>query len=125
MSLELKASLLTAQGKATDAKTLFDQAAKAEKALGYHEPPGYIRPVAETEAAAMMAIGDWTDATAAYERALIDRPRSGFALYGIALSKEKSGDAAAAAKAYADFLTAWKDADPAELQQRTPANLHR
>jgi tetratricopeptide (TPR) repeat protein len=122
MALELRAYLLTAQGKPTDAKTLFDKAAKAEKALGYHEPPGYIRPVAETEAAAMMAIGDWTDATAAYEQALAERPRSGFALYGIAVSKEKSGNEEGAAKAYADFLTAWKDADPAELQRRAAAS---
>jgi tetratricopeptide (TPR) repeat protein len=112
MSLELRASVLTAQGKTTEAKKLFVAAGQEERALGYHEPPSYIRPVGETEGAAMLAVGDWTAAKAAYEKALLERPRSGFALYGIAVASEKSGSANAAAKAYADFLTAWKDADP-------------
>jgi tetratricopeptide (TPR) repeat protein len=112
MQQEPRGSLLAAQGKATDAHAMFDKAAQAEKALGYREPPGYIRPVGETEAAAMLALNHWTDARAAYEQALLERPRSGFALYGLALCSEKSGDTKAAAKEYADFLTAWKDADP-------------
>jgi len=70
-----------------------------------------------------MGIGNWTDAAAAYERALLERPRSGFALYGIALSEEKAGDSAGAAKAYADFLAAWKDADPT-LAQVTHARAY-
>jgi tetratricopeptide (TPR) repeat protein len=113
MSLELRASVLTAQKQTTEAKGLFAQAAQEEKALGYREPPAYIRPVGETEGAALMTVGDWTDAKAAYARALIERPRSGFPLYGMAMSSEKAGDLETAAKEYADFLAAWKDADPA------------
>jgi tetratricopeptide (TPR) repeat protein len=123
MSLELRASMLTTQKQTTEAKSLFAQAAQEEKALGYREPPYYIRPVGETEAAALMAVGDWADAKAAYEKALIERPRSGFPLYGIAMSSEKIGDAEAAAKEYADFLAAWKDADPA-LGQVTHAQTY-
>ena len=111
MSLELKASILAAQGRKTDAHEEFAKAALAEKNLGYHEPPNYIRPVGESEAAAMLSMSDWTDARAAYEAALKERPRSGFPLYGIALTSEKSGDLEAAKKEYADFLAAWKDAD--------------
>ncbi len=121
MQQELRASMLAAQGKATDAHAMFEKAAQAEKALGYHEPPNYIRPVGETEAAAMLALSDWTDATAAYEQALLERPRSGFALLTAWLcASEKSGDAAAATKEYTDFLDAWKDADP-KLEQVTRA----
>lgn len=116
MSLELRGSLLTAEKKETEAKGVFAQAAREEKALGYREPPVYIRPVGETEAAALMMIGDWTGAKAAYEQALAERPRSGFPLYGIALCGEKAGDSNAAAKAYTDFLAAWKNAD-ADLPQ--------
>jgi tetratricopeptide (TPR) repeat protein len=123
MQQELRASLLAAQGKATEAHAVFEKAAQAEKALGYHEPPNYIRPVGETEAAAMLALSDWTDARAAYEKALLERPRSGFALYGLALCSEKSGDTAAATKEYADFLAAWKDADPT-LPQITHAKMY-
>jgi tetratricopeptide (TPR) repeat protein len=112
MQQELRASLLAAQGKTTDAHSLFEKATQAGKMLGYHEPPNYIRPVGETEAAAMLALSDWTDARAAYEQALLERPRSGFALYGLALCTEKSGDTAIATKQFTDFLAAWKDADP-------------
>ena len=113
MSLELRGALQAAQGKSVEAKSLFAEASQEEKRLGYREPPGYIRPVGEAEGAAMMAIGDWPDAKTAYQHALAERPRSGFALYGIAMASEKSGDATAAAKGYSDFLAAWKGADAA------------
>ncbi len=116
MSLEMQASVLALQGQPAEAKAIFAKAAQAEKALGYHEPPADIRPAAETEAAVMMAIDDWADAKAAYETALLERPRSGFALYGIAICQEKAGETNAATKAYTDFLSAWKDADPALAQ---------
>jgi tetratricopeptide (TPR) repeat protein len=111
MSLELRGSILAAQGKIREAKARFASAAKDEQALGYREPPNYIRPVGESEGAAMLAASEWAAAKAAYERALAARPHSGFALYGIALVSEKAGDRENAAKAYTEFLTAWKDAD--------------
>lgn len=112
MSLELRGSILAAQKQTAEAKSTFDDAAREEKDLGYHEPPNYIRPVGETEAAVLLAVGDFSGATAAYQKVLVERPSSGFSLYGIALSAEKSGNSAAAAETYADFLRAWKDADP-------------
>jgi tetratricopeptide (TPR) repeat protein len=111
MSMEFRGSLLAAQGNTAEAKALFAKAAQDEKALGYREPPIYIRPVGETEGAAMISVGDWASAKAAYQQALIERPKSGFALYGVAMSSERAGDVRAAAKEYGDFLAAWKDAD--------------
>jgi tetratricopeptide (TPR) repeat protein len=110
-SLELRASLRAAQGKIAQAKELFARAGQAEKALGYHEPPIYIRPAGAAEGAAMLAAGDWADAKAGYQQALHERPKSGFALYGLALTSEKAGDAKVAAKEYTEFLNAWKNAD--------------
>jgi hypothetical protein len=121
MSLELRAAVLVQKNQTTQAKELFSQAAKDEKDLGYHEPPAYIRPVGETEAAAFLSVSDWVDAKTAYQAALVERPNSGFPLYGIALATEHSGDATAAAKAYSDFLSAWKSAD-ASLPQLTHAH---
>jgi hypothetical protein len=111
MSLELRAGLLLAKKNNEDAKKLYAQASQEEKALGYREPPAYIRPVGETEAAAFLTAEDWADAKAAYKEALIERPRSGFPLYGIAMSNEQAGDVSSAAAGYADFLAAWKSAD--------------
>jgi hypothetical protein len=111
MSLELRAGILMAKKQNAEAKKLYLQAAQEEKALGYHEPPAYVRPVGETEAAAYMAASDWTSAKAAYQEALVERPRSGFPLYGIAAASEKAGDTSSATTEYAEFLAAWKSAD--------------
>jgi tetratricopeptide (TPR) repeat protein len=116
MSLELRAGVLVRKKETAKAKELYAQAAKAEKDLGYREPPAYIRPVAETEAAAFLSVSDWADAKTAYQAALVERPKSGFPLYGIALATEQSGDISGAQKAYADFLAAWKTADPSLTQ---------
>ena len=56
--------------------------------------------------------GKWPEAEAAFQKALVDRPNSGFALYGIAQVKEKTRDAGATSVAYKQFLSAWKTADP-------------
>jgi tetratricopeptide (TPR) repeat protein len=123
MSLELRASVLSLREETSEAKRLFARAAEEEKALGYHEPPLYIRPVGEAEGAAMMSVGDWKEAKAAYERALVERPRSGLALYGVAISTENAGDVGAAVKAYTDFISAWKNAD-SSLPQLTHAQAY-
>ena len=112
-SLELRAGLLVAQGKLEEGKKLYAEAAKAEKKLGYHEPPYYIRPVGETEAAALIKVKDYAGAKSAYEAALVERPQSGFGIYGLSLIKELSGDAAGAREGYKNFLKAWPTADAA------------
>jgi hypothetical protein len=120
MSLELRAALLAAKNQIEDSKKLFAEAALREKELGYREPPIYIRPVGETEAAAMLAASNWAEAKAGYQQALVERPNSGFPLYGIALTSEKAGDAIAAIAEYTTFVSAWKNAD-ATLPQLTHA----
>ena len=111
MSLELRAGILVEKKQIAEAKKLYVQAAKEEKDLGYHEPPAYIRPVGETEAAALLSVSDFAAAKTAYEQALTERPNSGYPLYGLALTAEKSGDQDAAATAYATFLKSWEHAD--------------
>src|SRR5262249_54809136 len=111
MSLELRGSVLTARNQLDEGRKLFAQAAEQEKDLGYGEPPAYIRPVGETEAQALLAAGDAAGARAAYQAALVKRPHSGFPLYGLAVCSEKAGDAAAAAREYREFLSAWMNAD--------------
>ncbi|HLZ49668.1 MAG TPA: hypothetical protein VKP61_02870 [Candidatus Acidoferrum sp.] len=123
MSLELRAGLHLAKQETEEAKKLYAQAAQKEKSLGYREPPAYIRPVGETEAAAFLAASDWMAAKAAYKEALADRPRSGFPLYGIALASERAGDVQAATSDYADFLAAWKSAD-SDLPQLAHARTY-
>jgi hypothetical protein len=123
MSLELRAGLLMEKKSSEEAKKLYAQAAQEEKALGYHEPPAYIRPVGETEAAAFLAASDWTDAKVGYKEALVERPRSGFPLYGIAMTSERAGDVPSATAEYKDFLLAWKSAD-SDLPQLAHAQTY-
>ncbi len=111
MSLELRGAILAAQKKLPEAKALFDQTALEEKGLGYREPPTYIRPVGETEGAALLRAGDFAGAHKAYAEALVERPKSGFPLYGIARSSEAAGDATKARAEYAEFAEAWKRGD--------------
>lgn len=53
----------------------------------------------------------------------MERPRSGFPLYGIAMSSEQAGDSKAATTEYAEFLAAWRDAD-SELAQLRHAQAY-
>jgi len=110
-SLELRAGLLVVEGKLDEGKKLYAKAATEEGKLGYHEPPFYIRPVGENEAAVLMKAKDFEGAKVAYEAALKERPNSGFGLYGLARVAELQGDAAAARLGYSGFLKAWPTAD--------------
>jgi tetratricopeptide (TPR) repeat protein len=112
-SLELRAGVLVGQGKLETAKKLYAQATAEEKNAGYHEPPFYIRPVGENEATALIRAKDYAGAKAAYEAALVERPNSGFGLYGLAHVKELEGDAAGARASFEAFLKAWPAADAA------------
>lgn len=118
-SLELRAGILLLQQKNDAAKKLYDQAIAAEKKLGYREPPFYIRPVAETEAEALLRAKDYSGAADAYRKALIERPNSGFELYGIARADELAGNTTQAHTEYEAFLKAWPSADP-----KLPEILH-
>jgi tetratricopeptide (TPR) repeat protein len=112
-SLELRAGVLLLDGKTEPAKKMYAQAILAEKKLGYHEPPLYIRPVAETEAEALLRAKDYAGAKTAFQAALAERPASGFELYGIAHADELAGDKADAQAEYSAFLKAWPSADAA------------
>ena len=119
MSLELRASILARQKDVVGAKKLFEQASREEKALGYREPPTYIRPVGETEGLSLLAAGDAAGAHQAYTAALAERPNSGFSLYGMARSSEAAHENAKATMEYQKFADAWKDGD-----QAAPEMLH-
>ena len=110
-SLELQARVLVTRHKLRSGEKLYAKAIRAEKNLGYHEPPFYITPVAETEGDALLKARDYKGAELAYRKALAERPNSGFELYGLAMVKESSGDITGARQAYAAFLKAWPKAD--------------
>ena len=68
--------------------------------------------MAEQEAEFLTAANQKAEAEKAWKQALLDRPNSGFPLYGLGVMAEQSGDAAKTSAAYSEFLNAWKTADP-------------
>jgi tetratricopeptide (TPR) repeat protein len=110
-ALELQAALQMAEGKASESDATFAKAAAAEHELGYREPPFYIRPASETRGDSLMRAKRFKEAQAAYKVALVERPNSGYPLYGIAQAEAAEGDVAGARVAYAALLKAWAKAD--------------
>ena len=106
-SLDLRANL--ARGAQT--QRLFDQAIANERDLGYSEPPAYARPESESLGYALIRAAKYSEARDAFRKTLHERPKSGFALYGIALAWDREGNAVEASQAYREFLEAWKNAD--------------
>jgi tetratricopeptide (TPR) repeat protein len=111
LSLDLRGCVKSAEVKHDEAIALLKKAVEKEKEVGYGEPPQYGRPELESLGYAYIRAGKWDDARKAFQDEMISRPASGHALYGIAQSYELAGDKKNAAKAYGDFLAAWKNAD--------------
>jgi tetratricopeptide (TPR) repeat protein len=115
-SLELRGAAAAHKGDFETGRNLLERASKEEKELGYSEPPQYSRPPLEVLGEALIRAGRYKEARDVYQSDLVERPHSGFALYGIATAWDKEGNRAEAAKAYREFLTAWSHAD-ADLNQ--------
>lgn len=117
-SLELRGTAALQKGDFDAGRKLLERAGKEEKELGYSEPPQYSRPPLEVLGEALIRAGRYKEARDVYQNDLIERPHSGFALYGIATAWEKEGNHAEATKAYRDFLSAWSHADTDLAQVR-------
>ena len=118
-SVELRGNIAARKGDLDTARTLLEQADQKERDLGYSEPPQYSRPALEVLGDACIRAGKFDDARIIYKRVLDQRPRSGWALYGIAASWDKQGQHDEAVKAYREFLEAWSHADQDLRQIRT------
>lgn len=115
-AMELRASVLLAEGRGEESGSMFTKAADAERELGYREPPFYIRPVEEARGDALLRAKHFDAARQAYEAALKQRPESGFALYGVAQADARARRTVEATRDYAHLLHAWANAD-ADLPQ--------
>lgn len=118
-SLELRGQISAAKGDLGSARKLLERAGKDETELGYTEPPQYSRPPLEVLGEVLIQAGKFAEARDAYAKDLVERPHSGFALYGIANAWEKEGNRDQAAKAYREFLDVWSHADADLTQVKT------
>jgi tetratricopeptide (TPR) repeat protein len=110
-SLDLRGNLAGYRNASDQMRQLLDQAAGQERELGYSEPPAYSRPESESLGHALIRAGKYSEAREAFRNELKERPRSGFALYGIALAWDREGKHSEAVIAYREFLETWRNAD--------------
>lgn len=89
------------------AATHFRAAAAIEATIPYMEPSYWHYPVHQSLGAALLLAGDAAGASAAFRAALAQTPRSGWALFGLALSEAAAGHKPEAAAAQLAFRRAW------------------
>ena len=118
--LEVQASYEAAKGNLKTALAAVERATRLEEELSAPSgPPDLIKPSHELYGEILLGAGQPKEAAAQFRTALLRQPNRARALLGAARSAEKSGDHAAASKAYAKLVQIWEssDAQLAELRE--------
>jgi tetratricopeptide (TPR) repeat protein len=101
-----------AAGDHAGAARLFTEAAAAQDALPYMEPPYWYYPIHQSLGAALLAQGKPAEAEAAFREALKRSPNNGWATAGLLRAAEMRGDTQGAAAARAMLEKSWFGAAP-------------
>lgn len=112
MTPMLEGEILVREGQLAEGLAQLQAAIKAEDALKYDEPPGWLIPVRHALGAVLMQRGRFAEAEQVYRDDLARLPANGWSLYGLArsLRLQKKNDAEAA-KLEAKFKDIWAKAD--------------
>ena len=105
------ANIAHALGKHDEALAKLREAAAKEDQLSYDEPADWFVPVRHQLGAWLLAAGKAAEAEKVYRADLVQHPKNGWALFGLAqalTAEKKSGEAA---KVQKEFAEAWKNAD--------------
>jgi tetratricopeptide (TPR) repeat protein len=94
-------------GRHDEAIGHFEAAERIEPTIPYSEPPYWYYPVAQSRGAALYSAGRHREAAAAFRKALVEAPNSGWALYGLKMSHRKLGHAAEETAADAALKRVW------------------
>ncbi len=84
---------------------------KAEDALRYSEPPGWILPARHSLGAALMRERRFAEAEQVYREDLARLPENGWSLFGLAQSLHSQGKEEEAAAIDTRFRKIWSKAD--------------
>jgi len=112
MTPMLEGEILVREGKLDDGLAKLREAVKAEDALHYDEPPGWILPVRHSLGATLMTNGRFAEAEQVYRDDLARLPENGWSLFGLARAlrlQKKNADEAAGLEAR--FKKIWANAD--------------
>lgn len=104
-----------AQGRFDEAADHYREAITLERKIPYQEPAYWYYPVSQSLGAALFGAGRFEEASRAFQAALQQTPRNGWALYGLAQSEDALGHESEAAAARAAFQRAWLG-DPSWLR---------
>jgi tetratricopeptide (TPR) repeat protein len=111
----LEARIAQAEGHPERAIEEFETAVQIQDSLAYTEPPYWYYPVRQSLGAALLLAGRAEDAQAVFQKALIDAPNNGWALFGLSKAEEALGDPGGAAETRKLFERAWAGNAPPEL----------
>ena len=108
----LAARLAAARGDRKSAVEFLRQAAAAEDALAYDEPPGWYHPLSrESLGGALLLDGRHAEAEQVFREDLARNRRNGRSLFGLAESLKAQGKAREAELVRREFERAWRHAD--------------
>jgi len=96
-----------AQGRFEDAASHYREAIVLERRIPYQEPAYWYYPVSQSLGAALFKAGRYDEASQAFQAALKQTPRNGWALYGLAQSEDALGHPREASEARQAFQRAW------------------
>ena len=86
-------------------------AVAAQDALSYEEPPLWYAPLRESLGGALLRAGQSAEAETVFRRGLVDSPRNGRILFGLAQALAAQGKKEAAASVERELSDAWRRAD--------------
>src|ERR1700736_3921831 len=107
----LAGEILYRDGKVDEGLSKLREAVKAEDALRYSEPPGWILPARHSLGAALMQERSFAEAEPVYRDDLARLPENGWALFGLAQSLHSQGKEEEAAATDTRFRKIWSKAD--------------
>ncbi|MDT9600128.1 tetratricopeptide repeat protein [Sphingosinicella rhizophila] len=99
--------LAQAEGRFDEAARRYRQAIALEGKIPYQEPPYWYYPVNQSLGAALYQAGRYEEARQAFRTALLQTPRNGWVLYGLARTEEALGNRLEAAAARQAFRRDW------------------
>jgi Flp pilus assembly protein TadD len=107
----LSGEIETKRRRAAQAGRHFAQAATLEDGLTYMEPPDWPIPVRRLQGAALLELGRFSDAEAAFRGDLRKFPDNGWSLSGLEVSLARQGKREEAETVRQRFAEQWKAAD--------------
>jgi tetratricopeptide (TPR) repeat protein len=107
----LAGEILVREGRLDEGLARLREAVKAEDALHYDEPPGWILPVRHSLGATLMNAGRFAEAEQVYRDDLARLPENGWSLFGLAQSLKMQRKTAESAAVETRFKKMWAKAD--------------